>query len=217
MELYYIPVSTYSQKALIAFHEKGVEFESKHVDLMSPEGIAAYREIYPIGKVPLFKPEPDYMVPESSIIIEYLEDHFPGQGTQLIPSDRHEARRTRFMDRMNDLYLMNNTGLLFWQNMKPEAARDQERIEEAKRQLGTCLGYLEKNLADKTWMMGDNFTMADCSALPALWLARISHPYDDFTNVKAYFERGSQRPAVKRVFDDAQPMLEQFMQSLNAA
>ena len=51
MKLYYMPVSTYSQKVLLAFYEKGIEFESEIVNLMNPEEAANYREIHPFGKI----------------------------------------------------------------------------------------------------------------------------------------------------------------------
>lgn len=211
MELHYIPVSTYSQKAVIAFYEKGVEFEPRLVDMTDPQARAAYRKIYPIGKVPLLIPEPGYLVPESSIIVEYLENHFPDRGTKLIPHDPHAARKVRFLDRMNDLYLLDHTAFLFFQSMKPEEQRDSERIAEARRHIGIVLDHLEDRLAGNTWLAGEDFTMADCSALPALGLANVSHPYGDYPNVTAYFERGAQRPSVKKIFDQAAPMLERFM------
>lgn len=53
MKLYYHPLSSYSQKTLMAFQEKGVSFTSEIVDLMSPEGREAYKKIYPLAKIPL--------------------------------------------------------------------------------------------------------------------------------------------------------------------
>lgn len=90
-------------KALLAFYEKGVSFEPQLVNLMSPEGKAAFEKINPIGKVPFLKPNDAWQVPESTSIIEYLEDKCPGT-PRLIPEDREPARFVRFMDRMTDLY-----------------------------------------------------------------------------------------------------------------
>ena len=50
MKLYYNPISTYSQKTLLAFYEKGLEFEPTIVALMDPEAREAYREVYPLGE-----------------------------------------------------------------------------------------------------------------------------------------------------------------------
>ena len=53
MKLYYHPLSTFSQKVLLAFYEKGIEFEREVVNLMDPEGRKRLEAIYPYGKVPL--------------------------------------------------------------------------------------------------------------------------------------------------------------------
>jgi len=52
MKLYYNPISTYSQKVLIALYEKGLDFDSEIVNLMDADARAQYREVYPLGKIP---------------------------------------------------------------------------------------------------------------------------------------------------------------------
>src|SRR5262245_3616070 len=104
MKLYYNPLSTYSQKVMIAFNEKGIAYTPEFVDLGSPEARAAFGKISPLGKVPFLKPSEDWQVPESTSIIEYLEDKFPDR-RRLIPHGGGDAaRQVRFMDRMSDLY-----------------------------------------------------------------------------------------------------------------
>ena len=74
MKLYYNPISTYSQKVIIAFYEKALEFEPNIVNLMDPDDLAKYREVYPMGKIPCLVLDDGHLIPESSIIIEYLDD-----------------------------------------------------------------------------------------------------------------------------------------------
>ena len=77
MKLYYFPLSTYSQKVLLAFYEKGLNFDSLVVDMMNEQARAQFESTYPIGRVPLLelqnsdkvKPEHGHLIPESSIII----------------------------------------------------------------------------------------------------------------------------------------------------
>ena len=73
MKLYYHPLSTYSQKVLIALYEKGLQFDGEMVQLFDPAVREEYRAIYPMGKIPCLFDDDDHMVPESSIIIEYLD------------------------------------------------------------------------------------------------------------------------------------------------
>jgi glutathione S-transferase len=67
--LHYAIPSTYSQKAVLAFHEKGVPFTPAPVNLIDPAGAAAYRKLYPLGKIPLLTGD-NLFIPESTIIIE---------------------------------------------------------------------------------------------------------------------------------------------------
>ena len=104
MKLYYHPLSSYSRKVLIALAEKQLSVETEEVNLFDPEVKAAFKtDVNPFGKVPVLKLEnPDWMIPESSIIIEYLDGHYDS-GTRLIPEDKDLARQARFHDRIECL------------------------------------------------------------------------------------------------------------------
>ena len=115
MKLYYHPLSTYSQKVLIALYEKGIEFEPMIISLFDPKARDEFREFYPIGKIPLLVDDNDYMVPESSIIIKYVDKIAE---PVLIKGDADQTRKIRCMDRMYDLYLSESVATLFFQNMK---------------------------------------------------------------------------------------------------
>ncbi len=207
MKLYQFPVSTYSQKVLIALAEKGIECETEEIMLFDEAQRTAYREVYPLGKIPLLVLDDGHMIPESSIIVEYLDTHFDG-GTGLIPADPDESRKVRFRDRMLDLYVNEPVTTLVFQSWKPEAERDAERIERARETLAVMYRYIDGELADKTWMHGDAFTLADCAAAPPLFYAREVAPFDDHPNVVAYFERLCARPSYAGVVAAAAPYLE---------
>ena len=206
MELYYNPLSSYSQKAMIAFYEKGIAFEPKLVNLMDPAGRAAYEAIYPIGKVPFFKPSADYSVPESTSIIEYLEDNFP-HTTRLIPEGKDAARQVRFMDRMSDLYLDDPVVTLLFMKF---GFRPQDDAAEARaRQLVTLTyQHLDARLAKQSWICGEDFSMADCAAIPPLFYAREVMPFDAHPNLLRYWQRAQQRPSYKKVMAEFVPIWE---------
>ncbi|MBL6752072.1 MAG: glutathione S-transferase family protein, partial [Nevskia sp.] len=214
MKLYYFPLSTYSQKALIAFHEKQVPFEPVLVDLRDPQQRAQYQKTYPLGKVPLLVRDNGWMIPESTIIIEFLDTHSE-RGQRLIPADPERARQTRFMDRMMDLYLDNNVITLVFQSWKPPAQRDQEAIEQARRQIGITYDYMERALAGKPWLTGDEFSMADCAAAPALLYAQQHCPFADRPNISAYWERLRARPSYAKVLAEVMPYLEKLAAAAN--
>lgn len=70
---------------------------------------------------------------------------------------------------------------------------------------------IEKDLAGRTWATGEDFTLADCAAAPALFYANLVQPFGPaHRNVAAYFDRLKARPSYKRAFEEAQPYFHLF-------
>ncbi len=206
MQLYYFPPSTYSQKALIALEEKNVSFEREIVNLFDDQVRAEYREFYPLGKIPLLKRDDGWIIPESSIIVEFLDTEYP-DAHSLIPSDPTLARQTRFMDRMNDLYLNDSVATLLFESWKPNEEQDKAKIEGAQAQLTTMYEYMNKNLVGKDWLVED-FSMADCAAAPALLYAQQVFPFTGNAEIERYWQNLSQRKSIAAVFEHAQPYID---------
>lgn len=210
MKLYYHPVSSYSQKVLMALYEKNCPFEPVIVNLMDEKGREEYKKIYPMGKVPFLRIEQkSWSVPESSIIIEYIDRYFPG-GTRLIPDDPDLARQVRMRDRFFDLYVNDTMTKIFFDGLRPQGQNDPYGVQQAKDRLETAFAMIDRDLADKTWAMGDVFSMADCAAAPALFYCRMIYPFTKYDNVSAYFNRLAERPSFQRVIKEAQPYLKAF-------
>ncbi|MDH3747995.1 MAG: glutathione S-transferase family protein [Gammaproteobacteria bacterium] len=208
MKFYYHPISSYCQKVMIAFYEKDVEFEPEIVALMDPEEREKYREIYPMGKVPALVLDDDRLIPESSIIIEYLDGIAE---PKLIFGDADQRRKIRFKDRMYDLYLNESVSTLIFQEMKPESERDQERIDTAKFRIDTMYGFMEHEFANQPYSNGETFGMADCAATPALYYARHKAPFDKHKHISAYWDRLASRPSVQRVMTEAEPYVKAIL------
>jgi glutathione S-transferase len=216
MKLYYNPLSTYSQKVLIAFNEKGLAYEPEIVNLMSPDSRAAYEKVNPICKVPFLKASGDWVVPESTTIIEYLEDKFP-KTPRLIPAAGGDAaRQVRFMDRMADLYFNDPIVELLFQKLGFRA-QDEERAARSRKYIGISYEHFDKRLKAQTWMCGDTFSMADCAAIPALFYAQVVSPFDGHVNVLAYWRRAQQRPSYAKVKAEFEPIWNDRMAQRKAA
>ena len=213
MKLYYNPISTYSQKVLIAMYEKGLEFEPEIIDLMDADARDKYCEVYPMGKVPCLQLDDGHIIPESSIIVEYID---PLATPTLIKGDADETRRIRFKDRMFDLYLNDAVVTLLFQGMKPENEQDPERIEKARFQIDTMYSFMENEFANQPYANGEEFMMSDCSAAPGLFYAENIAPFAEHQNISAYWERLKSRPSISRVHEEAAPILAAFM-AQNAA
>src|ERR1700730_10252605 len=161
LELYFHPLSSFCQKVLMALYENETPFVPHSVDLFDPVAAAEFKKIWPIGKFPVLRDNAkDRTVPESSIIIEYLAQHYPGK-TQLVPTDADLARETRMRDRFYDLYVNVPTGEIVTDRLRPAGKNDAHGVEEARRLLQTAYGMIEQEMGAKTWAIGDAFSMAD--------------------------------------------------------
>jgi glutathione S-transferase len=209
LTLYLHPLSAFCHKALIAFYENGTPFTPQVVNLGEPASTAAFKAIWPIGKFPVLRNEAtNHLIPESTTIIEYLDQHYPGK-TRFIPDDPDLARRTRFRDRFCDLHIHTPMQKIVTDRIRPAGKNDPHGVEDAKRTLSAALDILNGAMASNTWVMGDNFTLADCAAAPALFYTDIvvaplagSHP-----NVDRYLKRLMERPSYARALDEARPYL----------
>lgn len=210
MDLYFSYLSTYSQKVLLGLYEKNVPFTTHMVDLTDPEDREAYRKLYPFGKVPLLVRDDGRMIPESTIILEYIDSTFE-QGPVLIPRDAELGRRTRFMDRMCDLYLNDPVVSLIFESWKPESERDQTLISNSSERIGTMYRFMDDQLAKGGYLAGDTFTMADCAVMPVLFYANSFAPFGAFDNIYRYWEEVSQRPSFMRVKKEAEPYVNAVM------
>ena len=206
LTLHFHPLASYCWKALIALYENDVAFTPNLVDLGNTAERAALVKLWGIGKFPVLQDDArGEIVPESSIIIEYLDRH-PGGRTPLIPADPDKALQARLRDRFYDLYVHLPMQKIVVDRMRPEGKRDPHGVAEARAQLRTSYAMIEQQMAGGGWAMGDDFTLADCAAAPSLFYGNMAEPFgDDNKNVAAYLERLKARPSVARVLKEAEP------------
>jgi glutathione S-transferase len=206
LTLHFHPLSSFCQKALIAFYENDTKFEPHIVDFFDEKANAAHKKLWPIGKIPVLRDEArDRTVPESTIIIEYLAQHYPGK-TSLVPADPDLARQTRLRDRFLDLYMNVPMQKIVTDKLRPAGKNDGYGVEEARKLLQTACGMIDEDMKAKTWIMGDSFTMADCAAAPALFYTNMVMPFGDtYKNTAAYLGRLMERPSFARAIEEAQP------------
>jgi glutathione S-transferase len=209
LTFYFHPLSSFCQKALIALYENDTPFKPVIVNFFDEASGAAFKKLWPIGRFPVLHDESrDRLVPESSIIIEYLDQHYPGR-TRFIPSDPERAREMRFHDRFFDLYANVPMQKIVTDRLRPAGKNDRYGVEQARKLLGTTLDLIEKAIAGKQWAMGEEFTMADCAAAPPLFFANKVMPFGEtHPHAAAYLQRLMQRPSFARAVREAEPYLQ---------
>jgi len=204
LKLYFHPLSSFCQKALIALYENDTPFEPNIVNLMDESSRGDFLKIWPVGRFPVLQ-DGDRTIPESSIVIEYLDQHYPGR-TRFLPADPQLAWEVRARDRFHDWYLNVPMQKIVTDRLRPPGRNDPYGVEAAKTLLRTALGLVDQDMATKTWAVGDVFSLADCAAAPPLFYANMVMPFGDtHKNAAAYLKRLMERPSYARALKEAQP------------
>ena len=200
LKFFFHPLASYCQKVLIALYENGTPFEPHVVDFSNEASAAAFRQLWPVAKMPVLRDDArDRTLPESSIIIEYLAQHYPGP-TALIPADADLALQTRLRDRFYDLYVHEPMQKIVGDRLRPAGKNDPHGVEAAKAQLLKSYGMIDEDMAARTW-----------AAAPPLFFANKLMPFgDSHKNLARYFERLTKRPSFARSLAEAEPYMKLF-------
>lgn len=211
LTLYLHPLASFCHKVLIALYENGTEFRSVTVDFADPGSAAMLIEQWPVGKIPVLRDESRRKtLPETSIIIEYLQQHYPGPRAML-PDDEEALLQVRLWDRFYDQYVSLPMQKIVTDRIRPEGMSDPYGVADARNTLETAYQMIDGQLAANMWATGDAFTLADCAAAPALFYASIVQPIGaEQGNLLAYLDQLLDRPSIRRTIAGAQPYFSMF-------
>ena len=196
LTLYHGETSTCSKRVRITRAEKGVEWESRHLNLAKRENLDPdYLKLNPNGVVPTLVHDGRVLI-ESVFIIQYLDEIFPAP--PLSPADPYERAQMRiWMDRIEHV-LHRNINIVSWikqgrykrfegmSEAELQAVLDAQATEEKRRLLrnrlkqgvseedmdfaearvGEVLDGMEAQMASTDWLCGDDFSLADISVAP---------------------------------------------------
>jgi glutathione S-transferase len=171
----------YAARARIVLAEKGLEYEAIEIDL--DDRPAWLYEKNPLGKVPVLEEDEGLVLPESVVIMEYLEERFPEPA--LWPDDPAERALGRlwiecFDDRLGrDYYALRRGG---------ERAPLTARLEE-----------LDRVLEGVAFLSGQDYGLADTAYFPWVLRARenLGVELGPFPALAAWFDGLSGRPAIR--------------------
>ncbi len=198
LKLYHFMFSPFARKARVAMAEKGVNAEKVVVDLMKGEQRKPeYLTLNPHGRVPTLVVDgtPIY---ESTAIMEYLEETHPNP--PLLPKDPVARARVRMTEEVIDAVFIPAVGQVFQNTMlKPEAERDPKAVEAGKKSIAYHNEWLDKELAGKQFLGGDQVTTADIGALCAVEFQNMVGVAIDpkHKNLAAWHQRMKARPSAK--------------------
>ena len=164
----------YCARVRIVLAEKSLEWETVVVDLDDRPGWIYEKN--PLGRVPVIE-EDGFLLPESAVIMEYLEERYPEPA--LLPADAAERALARLLverfDRLGGPYYQVRRG-----------------DESARGDLEARLAELDALLEERPFLGGRAYGLADIAYLP--WIVRVDHA--GFPAVAVWVERLAERPAV---------------------
>ena len=208
LQLFAHPFSAYCWKVLIPLWADATPFYYRILDEEHPRNMEELERHWPFRLFPVLLDDGKPVV-ETTIIVEHLQAHHPGPN-RWIP-EGEPGRHVRFLDRFFDLYVMNNMTVPVFDKLRPEGKQDPYGVEQAMQWLVTAYDWLEANLGDGPWAVGDAFTLADCAAAPSLFYADWVEPIGPTRpRLSAYRARLLAHPIVARAVDDARPYLAVF-------
>ncbi|MFJ4291567.1 glutathione S-transferase family protein [Cupriavidus sp. NPDC089707] len=204
MQLYAHPFSSYCQKVLIALYENAIPFEFCMLSPEHPDHAAEHARLWPMKRMPVLV-DGSRTVFESSIIIEYLDQHRRGV-VRWLPDAPDDALEVRLLDRFFDQYVMTPMQRIVLDHLRPAGQRDPHGVNEAHKLLENAYAWLDTRLAGRDWAAGTAFTLADCAAAPSLFYADWVHAIPAACpHVRAYRTRLMVRPSFARAVDEARP------------
>ena len=194
IELVSHPICPYVQRSVVLLREKGVPFESRHIDLKNKP--AWFLAVSPRGKVPVLLVQPagaaaKTSVFESDVINEYLDETTP---PRLLAEDPLRRARLRgFVEVANDLFA-TMTSLVY--------GKTEEQWREGRAAAHRVLEPVEQEIAGD-FFGGDSFGLVDAAFAPALYrfalLAKKTGQVfvEELPKVQAWAKRVVARPSVK--------------------
>lgn len=183
--------------------EKGVELDTVTVDLMAGENRRVpYTDRNPGGQVPALELDNGLFLGETVAIFEYLEEKFPDP--PLIGATAEERAETRMWQRRIELRITEHlyNGFRFSQGIEIFRNRMRclpEAAEGLKATVRDNLQWLDGLLANKSYVVGDRFTIVDIILFAALEFGRtVGQPFDsNLKNLSAWHARVAARPSAK--------------------
>jgi len=193
MKLYYAPGAC-SLAPHIALSESGVPYTTDRVDLRTHTygNGADYYGVNPKGYVPVLELDDGKRLTEVAVILQYIADRKPGTLAPAFGS----IERYRTMEWLNFIATEIHKGLApLW---KPTTPEDYKPV--VLEAVGKRFDFVAQALADKPYLTGDRFSIADAYLYTiANWHRFLKFDVTRWPAIEAFLARVAERPAVHAV------------------
>jgi GSH-dependent disulfide-bond oxidoreductase len=203
--LYHWEPNANSGKPMLALMEKGVAFDSHYVDLLNfDQHKPEYLAINPQGTIPAMR-HGDRVLTESTVIMEYVEEAFPGP--PLMPADPRDRWRVRWWMKFMDQWLGPSFSMIGWSVFVGPSVRSRdseelqaaieriplperrvawrkaitgqfstEEMNESERRVALGIRMLEQQLTQRSWLASNQYSLADINGFNLAYALPLSQP-----------------------------------------
>ena len=192
MKLYYAPGAC-SLASHIALHETGLPFEiDKYISATKTTASGEdFLQVNPKGYVPTIRLDDGSILTEGAAVLQYIADRNPESGLAPKAGTMERYRLQEWLTFIGT-EIHKTFSPLFSKTVSPEA-RDRAHDLLTRR-----LGYVETQLANRPYLMGDSFTVADAYLFVVVrWSNRVGFDLAKFPRIQEYLARISARPSVQ--------------------
>jgi glutathione S-transferase len=188
IELYHC-ADARSFRALWALEEMGLPYKLHLLPFPPRIRQPAYLEANPLGTIPLLV-DGDTRMTESSAIVQYLATRYGPTDLAIVPDEAGYGEWLNWLHFGEATLTFPQTLVLRYRILEPEARRLPQAADDYAQWFHSRLRHVERMLANREWLVGGRFTMADISVGYALLLAKSLKIDNGFPpKVAAYWER----------------------------
>jgi len=208
-------LSPYVRKVRLALAYKQLSYKQIQVIPFSPDQPQEFKDNSPLGKIPLFKVDDQY-ISGSSVIISFLERE--SKANALIPADNIQAAKALWFEEYADSRIVSVVGghLFAEKILAPiffKRASNQEEINLAiNTELPEIFTYLESQLNNE-YLVGNQLTIADiavCGAFVSMMHCDVFCDGGKWPKVAAYIDRVTGEENFKKIIMEEKMMLKQI-------
>ena len=195
MKLYYAPGAC-SQAPHIILHETGMSHTVERVDLKTKrtENGKDYWAINPKGSVPALELDNGEVLTENAVVLQFLGDR---SGLEQVLPPMGDFRRYRVLEYVN--YITTELHKSFGPLFNPAAGEETKRL--FTEQISKKLDYIERELGDQPFLVGDCMTLADAYLFVMLGWGEKMIGLDCWPGLRAFREHMLERDSVRQVME----------------
>ncbi len=197
MKLYTTKVAPNPKRVHIFLAEKGIDIDCVEIDLGKSENLEAdFVKINPLARVPVLELDDGSHIAESIAICRYFEEQQP-EPTLFGASQKDKAVVEMWNRRMESEILANASMCFrhthpYWKGRIPQV---HEFGELCRKNIMDRMTWLDGELAEREYISGDRFTVADITAFVGFQIGRVPKIRigEDMTNLQRWFDGVSSR------------------------